>query len=222
MVQMHNLIELDIPYLVVDAFANLKTNVNKTEFTDLTIVEEQDQIEDIISTVIDTKHFHYGNLFSHSNPFAIHSDISSKKKSILLIPVDAHVDQKFVVFDQTVVCDHEVSWIYNLFDDKTDQELKDMYYESALKTRPFDTDFVKHLTKMPVDESIYQHLPYSKELYHGLTGTVWDYKPGKALLFPADRIHATGKMQSPKTGCTVQFKTTVDSLEILTTTRILS
>lgn len=218
---MRDLLELDVPSTVIERFTRLASSESKTDFKDLSIVEEQDSIEDIISEIIDTKYFHYGNLFSHTNPFAIHSDISSKKKAILLIPVNAHKTQKFVVFDQIVDTDKEVSWIYNIFDDKTDQELKDMYYESALKTRPCETAFVKHLTDLPLDDEIYQFLPYSKELYHGLTGVVWDYKPGKALLFPANRIHATGKMASEKTGCTIQFTASVDNLEILTTTRTL-
>lgn len=215
------MIELEIPDSVVKKFLDLSLNGERTQFKDLSIIEEQHKIRDIISTVITTDFFHYGNLFNHSSPFTIHSDISHKKKAILLIPIAASSNQKFVVFDQTVDSQKEVSWIYNIFDDKTDDELKEMYYESSLRSRPFDTPTVKNLTESPISDDLFQHLPYSKDLYHGLTGFAWDYTPGKALLFPANRIHATGKMESSKIGCTIQFSESIDNLEILTSTHNL-
>lgn len=215
------MIELDIPLELVDEFVNLSNNGPATSLKDLSYVEKQDSIQKIISKVIDLEHFHYGNVFNHTTPFTIHSDVSYKKKSILLIPVQAHSSQKFVVFDQTINAEKEVSWIYDIFNDKTDAELKEMYYESSIKSRPYDTPGVENLTDIPVDDDVYCHLPYTKDLYFGLTGVVWDYTPGKALLFPANRIHATGIMQSSKIGCTVQFRESIDNLEILTSTRNL-
>ena len=219
---MHNMLELDIPNDIIAQFLELAVTGEKTQFKNLSIIEEQQKIQTIISNVIDTTFYHYGNVFNHTDPFTIHSDISHKKKSILLIPIDAHQDQKFVVFDQTIDATKEISWIYNVFDDKTDDELKEMYYESSSKSRPCDTDSVQQLTNLPISDKLFQHLPYTKDLYYGLSGVAWDYKPGKALLFPANRIHATGKMQSSKIGCTIQFTAPIGSLEILTSTRNLS
>ena len=214
--------ELDIPFTVLNKLRDLSYNGKKTFLKDLSIIEEQEKIKTILNDFIDISSFHYANLFNHQTPFTIHSDISNKKKSILLIPIDASIDQKFIVFDQIVKSDTEVSWIYNIFDDKTDEELKEMYYESALKTRPCDTECVKGCTQLPISNQLYQYLPFSRELYYGLSGFVWDYTPGKALLFPANQIHATGKMKSSKIGCTVQFKNSTNNLETLTSKRILS
>jgi hypothetical protein len=217
--KINEMIEITLPKDILNQLINLSINGDKTHMKDLSIIEEQDKIKDILKKFIDIKYFHYSNIFNHESPFTIHCDISAKKKSILLIPIQAYKEQKFIVFDQTVDSDKEVSWIYNIFDDKTDLELKEMYYESSLRTRPCDTDFVKGCTGLSIDEQLFEYLPYTKDLYHGLTGKAWSYTPGKALLFPANRIHATGKMQSSKIGCTIQF--TTDNLEISAKTRIL-
>jgi len=214
--------EIDIPPVTLKKLEDLSKNGEKTFMEDLSIVEDQENIKLYLKDFININSFHYANLFNHKNPFTIHSDISYKKKSILLIPIKAHKDQKFILFDQIVESDKEVSWIYNIFKDKTDQELKDMYYESALRTRPCETQCVKGCTGFPIDEELFKFLPYTKELYFGLTGFSWDYKPGKALLFPANRLHATGKMKSKKIGCTVQFTESINNLGILTEKHILS
>lgn len=213
--------EIILPDNTLKKFIDLSLNGNKTFMKDLSIIEEQDKVKQILNDFIDTNSFHYSNIFNHINPFTIHSDISSKKKSILLIPIDSHKDQKFILFNQTVVSDKEVSWIYNIFDDKSDQELKEMYYESSLRSRPCDSDFVLGCTNLPISEKLFKHLPYSRNLYHGLSGIVWDYTPGKALLFPANRLHATGRMKSSKIGCTVQFGFTTNNLEISAEKHIL-
>lgn len=204
--------EFDIPLHILEKFKKLSTHANKTEMKDVSIIEEQNEIKEIISEFISIDSYHYGNLFAHNNPFAIHSDISDKKKTILLVPIEAAEDQTFVVFDQTINQNEPISWIYNIFDDKTAEELKEMYYDTAYKTRPCDTKNVIGCTNSPVSEKIYQHLPYTQDLYYGLTGTVWNYTPGKALLFEANRIHATGRMSKPKIGCTIQFKDPIEDL----------
>jgi hypothetical protein len=139
----------------------------------------------------------------------------------LLCPIQASSDQVFVVFDQTLKSDTPKSWIGNIFDDKTDEELKEMYYHNSLKCRPYDTEEVQGCTSKPIDEDLFEYLPYNKDLYYGLTGRVWHYKPGKALLFSADRIHATGRMSQSKIGCTIQFTESIDNLQISTTTHTL-
>ena len=68
---------------------------------------------------------------------------------------------------------------------------------------------------------MFKYLPFTRDLYYGLTGKVWKYKPGKALLFDANRLHATGRMSEPKIGCTIQFTSPVSNLEISAKTRIL-
>ena len=215
------MLELNIPLDILEKFKQLSCSGEKTTMKDLSIIEEQENIKQTVSSIIDTTYYHYGNIFNHNTPFAIHSDISDKKKSILLIPIDAHKEQKFIVFDQTINQDIPISWIYNIFDDKTDDELKEMYYDTATKSRPYDTVAVKNCIDSPVCEELYDYLPYSKDLYYGLTGRVWHYTPGKALLFAANRIHATGKMKSSKIGCTIQFTASLDNLEILTKTHTL-
>lgn len=213
--------ELDVPFNTLKKFIELSSSGKKTEMTSLSIIEEQDKIKEIASEIIDTTSYFYGNLFNHGNPFTIHSDVSDKKKTVLLIPISASRDQKFVMFDQTLVRNKEMSWIYNIFSDKTEEELKAMYYHTSSKSRPCDTEEVFGCTGEPVPEELFQYLPYTRDLYHGLTGWAWDYKPGKALLFPANRIHATGRMSLSKIGCTIQFKESLNKDHLLTSARIL-
>jgi len=210
------LLSIKINHNTLTKFNNLINNpVNKTVMKDLYIIEDQEGIKSIVSDIVDTDSYYYGNIFSHKDPFTIHSDICEKKKTIMLIPINAHVTQKFIVFDQTIKQTTPVSWIYNIFDNKSDQELKEMYYENSLKSRPGDHPKVQNLTNNPISNELYQHLPYTKDLYFGLTGKVWNYTPGTALLFSANHIHATGIMRSSKIGCTVQFTESLENLQNL-------
>lgn len=216
------MITLELSEEILKKFTDIANNSKKTVMENVSIIEEQEEIKSACSSILDIDSYHYGNVFSHREPFTIHSDISNKKKTILLIPISAHKTQKFVVFDQTINQDKPVSWIYNIFDDKTEEELEKMYYSSSLRTRPYDTPNVKNLVNNPISDELYQHLPFSKELYYGLTGVAWDYKPGTALLFEANRIHATGKMLSSKIGCTIQFTDSIDTLRSSLKVRTLS
>lgn len=217
------MLTLKLPNGVLEKFKTLiETEQNKIHKKGAFIIENQEAIQSIISEFIDISSFHYSTIFSHSDPFTIHSDISDKKKTIMLIPIEAHPTQKFVVFDQTINQNQPISWIYNIFNDKTDEELKEMYYESAHKTRPYDTPNVIGCIDKDVDNQLFQSLPYSKDLYYGLTGTAWNYTPGNALLFAANRIHATGRMSAPKIGCTVQFRDSIDNLQTSLKAHILS
>ena len=208
------MLEIDLPSNVLEDFFELSNSGNKTSMANVSIIEDEDAIKNIVSKFINTESFFAATLFNHTEPFTIHSDVSDKKKSILLCPIESHSEQVFVVFDQTLNSDTPKSWISDIFADKTDQELEDMYYHNSLKCRPCDTQEVQGCTNKPIAEELYKHLPYSKDLYYGLTGRVWHYKPGKALLFDANRIHATGRMYAPKIGCTIQFTDPIDSLDI--------
>jgi len=207
-----NMIELTIPTELLNEFIELANNGQKTIMKDLSIIEEQNKIKELASRIVKNNSYHYGNIFSHTEPFTIHSDISNVKQTILLIPIKAHYSQKFIVFDQTVNLNESISWIYNIYDDKTNQELKDMYYETAKRTRPYDTPEVVGCIDAPISDELFEHLPFSKDLYYGLTGKIWDYIPGKALLFNATALHATGRMVEPKIGCTIQFKKPIADL----------
>lgn len=208
------MLTIDIDNKTLDKFYNLINNpVDKSEMKDLFIIEDQLGIKNIVSNIVDTSSYYYGNIFSHKDPFTIHSDICNKKKTIMLLPIEAHVTQKFIVFDQTITQTTPVSWIHNVFNDKTEQELKEMYYDNSLKSRPYEHPNVKNLQNNPIADELYQHLPYSKDLYFGLTGHIWDYVPGNALFFDANRIHATGIMNSCKIGCTIQFTESLETLK---------
>lgn len=208
------MLTINIDNNILEKFYNLiKNPVDKTEMKDLFIIEDQEGIKNIVLEIVDTSSYYYGNIFSHKDPFTIHADICDKKKTIMLIPIEAHTTQKFIVFDQIINQTTPVSWIHDVFNDKTDQELKEMYYDNSLKSRPYDHENVCNLCNDAVSEELYQHLPYSKDLYFGLTGSVWDYIPGTALLFDANKIHATGIMNSPKIGCTIQFTESLETLQ---------
>lgn len=208
------MLEIDLPNDVIKEFLELSNSGNKTDMANVSIIEDEDAIKKIVSKFINVDSFFAATLFNHIEPFTIHSDVSDKKKSILLCPIKSHPDQFFIVFDQTLNSNTPKSWISDIFADKTDAELEEMYYHNSLKCRPYDTEEVQGCTNNPIADDLYKYLPYTKDLYYGLTGRVWHYKPGKALLFDADRIHATGRMYGPKIGCTIQFTDPIDSLDI--------
>lgn len=215
------MIEIDLPDNVLQNFLYLSQHGNKNVMETVSVIDDKEDIKDIISCFINVDSVLVGFLFNHTTPFTVHSDLNTKKKSILLCPIESHEDQTFIVFDQTLESDVPISWIYNIFDDKTDEELKEMYYDKSLRCRPCDSPQVKGCTDYPVSDELFEYLPYSKDLYHGLTGYAWKYKPGKALLFDANKLHATGRMPSPKIGCTIHFSKSIDDLEILANTRVL-
>lgn len=206
------MITFELPNGILEQLVMLSETGNATGMQGLSIIEEQDKIKGIVSEFMDVSSYHYGNLFSHDDPFTMHADISDKKRTILLMPIDAAADQHFVVFDQTVEQMTPVSWIWNIFDDLTDEELAARYYLSALKSRPYEYTNTRNLTDEPCPDELFEHLPYSRDFYYGMTGKAWPYKPGHALLFPANHIHATGRMSTPKIGCTVQFNVDYDQV----------
>jgi len=207
------MITFALPDGTLDKLVSLSETGDSTGMQGLSIIEEQDKIKGIVSDFMDISSYHYGNLFSHVDPFTMHADISDKKRTILLMPIQAAPDQHFVVFDQTVEQLEPVSWIWNIFDNLSEQELADRYYLSALKSRPCEYKNTRGLTNQPCSEDLFEYLPYSREFYYGMSGRAWPYTPGQALLFPANHIHATGKMSAPKVGCTVQFN--LDYPEVL-------
>jgi hypothetical protein len=205
--------EIDLPHGVVDKFVQLSTSGNKNTMKNVSVITSQKDINNIISEFVDTSTVVVGNLFNHSDPFTVHSDMKTSKKTILLMPIATQdPDQRFVVFDQRLDNAVSMSWIHDVFFDKTDTELKEMYYDMSLRCRPCDTPEVTGCTDHPVADELFEYLPYSKDLYHGLTGYAWKYTIGKALLFDADMLHATGRMNGPKIGCTVHFNTPIAEL----------
>jgi|DEB0MinimDraft_12_1074336.scaffolds.fasta_scaffold00138_11 hypothetical protein len=207
--------EIDLTQSVIDKFTQLSQSGNKNTMKNVSVIEDKEDIKDIISEFIDPSTVVVGSLFNHANPFAVHSDMKTGKKTILLIPIESHnPDQTFVIFDQRLDSDVGMSWIHDIFSDKTDEELKDMYYDKSLRCRPCDSPEVKGCTDHPISDELFKYLPYSKDLYHGLTGYAWKYTVGKGLLFDADMLHATGRMNGPKIGCTIHFTESIENIEI--------
>ena len=168
------MITFDLPLDTFVRLSDLSVHGNATEMNNLRIIEEQDKIESIVSTFMHTTHYHYGNLFSHAEPFTTHADISDLKRTILLMPIKASPEQHFMVFDQTIDRDKPISWIWNLYDDKTDEELAEMYYLSSEKVRPCETPELQNVTDEPVSDELFQHLPFTKDL-------PWTYRKSLAV-----------------------------------------
>lgn len=196
---------VNIDESIVEALYTLYQKNKGTVMKNLAINEDQEAIKSIVSRFINVKKYHYGNLFWHTEPFTVHADISEKKRSILLIPIMAHPDQKFIIFDQTTSSKVPISWIGSEFDSLNEEELKERYYINSVRHKPEDDSTVSGLTGKDIDDELMQYLPYSRSFYHGLSGTAYDYKPNTAILFSAKNLHCTGMMASSKMGCTVQF-----------------
>lgn len=154
--------------------------------------------------------FYTGNFFKHSWSFYPHVDLYSKNiKTNLVIPlVRNYEEQKLILFDQVYSPEFEEPGYW--FAGNHEPEVKSGKYSTVnfkmLHGRPCDFD-VQGLTNKKIDKQLYQHLDYEEDFYFGLSGIAWDWKPGKALAFPANRIHSTGKMNGhEKIGFSLWFE----------------
>jgi hypothetical protein len=58
--------EFDLPFGALEKFKKLSKHTNKKDMLDLSIIEEQNEIKNIISDIISVESYHYGNLFAHN------------------------------------------------------------------------------------------------------------------------------------------------------------
>jgi hypothetical protein len=155
------------------------------------------------------------NFYKHDFPYFTHIDSNNNPHSYnVLIPLYIHdnTEQKFVIFDQYCTDYSGATWLGDIWKPEGDFE------SNKKRDFPYKDPTVVGCTDKPVDPTLYNILKYdyrNEEMFYGLTGTAYDYKPGNVLIFPSNRLHCTGRMLCDyKIGLSLRF-------EVLDTTDIL-
>ena len=140
------------------------------------------------------------NIFKIGNSYKPHTDVFRPEvQTNVLIPMKSEHDEQLsmVLFDQTI--QDRGTWVWNTVKDTSN------YPPNTHTTRPCDTEGVEGLTNQPVPEPLAQYLPYEKEYFHGLTGTVVPWTIGAATAFSARNIHCSGIQSGWKMGASIRL-----------------
>lgn len=154
-------------------------------------------------------------IYAHEQPIPLHVDrYKSNAKFNLCVPLmRGDNDQFLLVFDQEFDA-HGLSWRLEDIEhikhrpagpehqDSSKNDNDHLPSEVWYGVRPCDTDGVTGLTNEPLPDDLAQHLPYGqRDFYYGLTGTAWNWRAGRGLLFRSSQIHGTGYQEEFKIGC---------------------
>ena len=153
-------------------------------------------VDDLVG---DTFYKHTYSYFPHVDAPAI----DSNKYLQLVVPLEKEYDdeQYFIIFDQcsaigfatwTGLLDADIDFVQNT-------QVKGYIRKQDI------TNFVEDGIS---DEFANKYLPYPKEWYKGLSANAYEWKPGKGIMFPSNRIHGSGKIPIGmyKLGVSLKFK----------------
>lgn len=144
-----------------------------------------------------------GNIYYHETPYAVHTDVFTSNIGVnVLVPLERDTPQKFIVFDQTY--HGSTVWLPGEPYSAVEKGMS-----TIITGRPCQTP-VEGLTGMPC--GIADYLQEENSFYDGLSGTVIDWMPGEAIVFPSINLHATGIMDKPKYGLAMWFDNTVEEV----------
>lgn len=147
------------------------------------------------------------NFYKHDFPYFTHIDSNHNPYSYnVLIPlfIENNADQKFVIFDQYCTDYAGATWLGDIWKPEGDFE------SNKKRDFPYKDPSVIGCTDKPIDENLYEILKYdyrNEEMFYGLSGIAYDYKPGNILIFPSNRLHCTGRMICKyKIGLSLRFE----------------
>lgn len=131
------------------------------------------------------------NFYRHNNPYLPHADNRQGVETYnYVIPLETAHDQKFIVFDQKVKMTGR-TWVGNL-----EFDFSCLEPNTYVRERFYECDFVSGLTTLPLEDRLYENIPYfNKDYYFGMSGTIYDWIPGKIIVFNSRQIHMTGYMK---------------------------
>ena len=211
--------EIDIPHYAIEtllAYVEQHVDIvnNKEPFY---MNVDHELREQAFGKFLDTSIIETAYIYAHTQPIPLHVD-RYKKNSVynLCVPLyKGNSDQYLLVFDQTFD-EYGLSWRLADIDhikhnpagpehQQTSNKDNDHLPSEVLNgIRPCDTDGVVGLTGQEVPGHINKILPYGNDnFYFGLSGTAWNWKPGKALIFKSSQIHGTAMQSEFKIGCVV-------------------
>lgn len=201
---------IDIPMNYVEAiksdFYNRKTyDTNGME--KITRIQQLPSVQDLVKFLgFDIKHMVGDNYYKHTRSYFPHVDapaIDSNKYLHIVIPLEKEYndDQYFIIFDQYSNIG-PVTWT-GLLDVDIDFE-KNTQVKGYIRKQDISNFILDGIT----EEFAEKYLPYPKDWYNGLSAKAYEWKPGKGIMFPSNRLHASGKIPNDmyKLGITFKFK----------------
>jgi len=211
--------EIDIPrYAIETLLAYVEQHVDILNNEEPFYMNVNHELRELaFGKFLDTSVIETAYIYAHTQPIPLHVD-RYKKNSVynLCVPLyKGDSDQYLLVFDQTFD-KYGLSWRLADVDhikhkpagpehkQTSNNDNDHLPSEVLTGIRPCDTDGVVGLTGQAVPDHINKILPYGNDnFYFGLSGTVWNWKPGKALIFKSSQIHGTAMQSEFKIGCVV-------------------
>lgn len=142
------------------------------------------------------------NFYYHEYPYLPHADNREGIETYnWVIPIETSHPQTFIVFDQKITTAGR-TWVGDI-----EMDVSILEPNTAIRESFVDSGIVEGLTDRPIDDELYEFLPYfHKDYYFGMTGKVYDWVPGNIIKFDSRQIHMTGKMDnSRKLGMTIRL-----------------
>ena len=217
-------IPLDVCKYIKDFFdKNTELQVHKPNNPDVIKINSpwshlHELLNPILNKYFKTINGQGGNIYKHSNLYSLHVD-SDEPWQLMNCCIPIHLEvkepqQKFIVFDQWTDNGFGQTWYGNRNDIKKHGDF-DRNHKVAMT--PWNDTRVYDCVDAPIDPTFYNnYLDYNNhtpELFYGLTGTAYDFKPGNLMLFNSNNIHSTGKLIGPwKMGLLIQFEGTLKQL----------
>jgi hypothetical protein len=200
-------------------FFNTNTHLYKDTMGMTKITQPWKYVEPILgnllSKILPTEKNLGDNFYKHSFPYFTHIDSHNNPHSYnVLIPlyIENNVEQKFVIFDQYCTDYSGATWLGDIWKPEGDFE------SNKKRDFPYKDSSVIGCTNNSIDTDLYEILKYdyrNEEMFYGLSGTAYDYKPGNILIFPSNQLHCTGRMLcSYKIGLSLRFEV-LDTKDIL-------
>lgn len=146
------------------------------------------------------------NFYEHRHSYFPHCDaIQSNSWLNIVLPIQLYeqvADQKFIVFDQQYTAG-TATWLGSF------NFQGDFLSNRKIITRICDTPSVINQTNKDIDDSLFNNIDnkyLSKDYLFGMSGDIFDWTPGSAVVFDSKFIHTTGKMNcSKKLGLSIRI-----------------
>lgn len=179
----------------------------------------RDMLEKACSDILDIDYVDTGYIYAHDETIPLHVD-RYKKDAIFNLNIPLYSEdpnQYFMVFDQEFFergCEWQADGVQQKRhqpltpEDKEASNSDNNHLDSwSLRERPWESKAdIIGLTDKPVNEEIIPYLPFDKDFYFGLSGSVWKQQVGKGLLFKSSQLHGTAKQDQFKVGCVLLLK----------------
>tara|TARA_R110000868_G_scaffold362160_1_gene624245 strand:- start:2778 stop:3473 length:696 start_codon:yes stop_codon:yes gene_type:complete len=177
----------------------------------------EDRLRPILSKYFDPNKGSGGNIYKHTNLYSLHVD-SDEPTQMINVNIPIHLEvtdppQHFMVFDQYTDNGFGQTW----YGKRKDINNYNFDRNKKVPMSPYEDPRVYDCTEDPIDEKFYSdYLEFNNhtpELFHGLTGTAYDWRPGNMVVFNSNNLHCTGKLVGPwKMGLLINFEGTVEEL----------